>query len=160
MLDIITNKMSPPPPCEYINYLEEAKVITDRSFIILSRYPLGKGLAANQVGITKAICIANIFRPIWLANSPFVYCKILEKFIFQEVTAMKKKGTNERITMYENEELELTEIVILFQELIDTGFVWKLQGHYGHIAGELIEAGLCNMYPVCEDDIPIPVELH
>jgi hypothetical protein len=78
----------------------------------------------------------------------------------QEGIIMKKKGIHERIIMYENGELKLTEIVILFQELIDSGFAWKLQGHYGHIAGELIEAGLCNMYPVSEDDIPIPVELH
>jgi len=86
--------------------------------------------------------------------------KLNTAIILYEVCWMEKKGLHERIIMYENGELELSEIVVLFQELIDSGFAWKLQGHFGHAAGELIEAGLCNMYPVTEEDIPIPVELH
>ena len=48
------------------------------------------------------------------------------------------------IIKYENNELETEEdIIALFQELIDAGVVWQLQGHYGRTAIALIEAGYC-----------------
>jgi len=49
-----------------------------------------------------------------------------------------------KIMLYEDGELNQEEIVILFQELINDGAVWVLQGHYGRIATALIEAGLCH----------------
>ena len=47
------------------------------------------------------------------------------------------------IMAYEDGELSDEEIIKGFQELIDSGIVWKLQGHYGRMATRLIEAGLC-----------------
>jgi len=47
------------------------------------------------------------------------------------------------IIAYENDEMTEEEIVIFFQELIDTGLAWKLQGHYGRTAAGLIEGGYC-----------------
>lgn len=47
------------------------------------------------------------------------------------------------IIEYENGELQDYEIVELFQELIDKGVVWQLQGCYGRTAVRLIEAGYC-----------------
>ena len=44
---------------------------------------------------------------------------------------------------YEQGELEDDEVVELFQELINTGMAWSLQGHYGRTAKALIEAGMC-----------------
>lgn len=49
----------------------------------------------------------------------------------------------ERIIEYENGQLEESEVVELFQDLIDTGLAWTLQGHYGRTAMALVEAGEC-----------------
>jgi hypothetical protein len=40
---------------------------------------------------------------------------------------------------YEAGELDEVETVELFQELIDTGLVWSLQGHYGRTAAALLD---------------------
>ena len=50
---------------------------------------------------------------------------------------------------YEAGELIDEEIVELFQELIDTGLVWSLQGCYGRAAERLIRAKFCTA-GVCE----------
>ena len=47
------------------------------------------------------------------------------------------------IIAFENGELDETETVELFQELIDSGEAWHLQGSYGRTAMALIEAGKC-----------------
>jgi len=49
-----------------------------------------------------------------------------------------------KIINYENGEMTEEEVVNFFQELIDTGLAWKLQGHYGRTATNLIEEGSCN----------------
>lgn len=53
------------------------------------------------------------------------------------------------IIAYENDELDDFQIINLFQELIDNGMAWTLQGHYGRTAKALIEAGHCHP---AEDD--------
>ncbi len=49
-----------------------------------------------------------------------------------------------KIIDYENAELEDTEMIELFQELINNGMAWTLQGHYGRTAAALIEGGHCS----------------
>lgn len=45
------------------------------------------------------------------------------------------------IIAYENGELDEEAVIELFQNLVDTGLVWKLQGHYGRTAVALYKAG-------------------
>ena len=40
---------------------------------------------------------------------------------------------------YENGDLNLTQEILLFAKLVETGRAWKLQGHYGRIAMEMID---------------------
>lgn len=49
-----------------------------------------------------------------------------------------------KIMSYESGDMTEEEIVEFFQELIDSGTVWSLQGHYGRTAKQLIDAGYCH----------------
>jgi hypothetical protein len=46
------------------------------------------------------------------------------------------------IMLYEDGDLSQEEIVILFQYLVDSGMAWQLQGAYGRMATQLIDAGI------------------
>lgn len=48
----------------------------------------------------------------------------------------------DQIIAYEQGDLDDEQTVVLFQELVDSGIVWQLQGHYGRTAAAMIEAGL------------------
>ena len=45
------------------------------------------------------------------------------------------------IVAYEAGKLDHEGICDLFQTLVDTGMAWKLQGHYGRTAQQLIDSG-------------------
>ena len=49
-----------------------------------------------------------------------------------------------KIIAYEKGEMNEEEIISFFQELIDSGVAWQLQGSYGRTATDLIEQGLCH----------------
>jgi hypothetical protein len=49
----------------------------------------------------------------------------------------------DKIIRYELGEMDEQEVVMFFQDLIDSGLAWQLQGHYGRTAERLIDAGLC-----------------
>ena len=55
-----------------------------------------------------------------------------------------KKVSVTKIVQYENGELNDEETVELFQELINTGLAWQLQGHYGRTAVQFLEEGFCS----------------
>ena len=52
------------------------------------------------------------------------------------------KNLVERIVAYEQGELDEQQTIQLFQELVDSGMIMHLQGHYGRFAAQLLEAGL------------------
>ena len=56
---------------------------------------------------------------------------------------MNLNTLTDKIIRYENGEMEYEEFVELFQELINTGLAWELQGRIGRTAVDLIEAGEC-----------------
>lgn len=57
----------------------------------------------------------------------------------------KKFDTVGFIMAFEGGELAEDEIIAGFQQLIDSGVVWQLQGSYGRTAANLIERGYCTL---------------
>jgi hypothetical protein len=49
----------------------------------------------------------------------------------------------DKMIAYEAGELHFDETIEFFQELIDSGLVWHLQGSYGRAARALIDEGWC-----------------
>jgi hypothetical protein len=53
-----------------------------------------------------------------------------------------EKGLVGQIVEYESGEMGQAEMVQFFQEIVNSGMAWELQGSYGRTAMNLIEAGL------------------
>ncbi len=47
----------------------------------------------------------------------------------------------EKISAYEKNALDDSQVVELYQELYETGIVWELQGHYGRRAYLMLKEG-------------------
>ena len=54
------------------------------------------------------------------------------------------KDLNGKIRKYEWGHMKDKELFAFFQELIDTGMINRLQGHYGRVAQNLIDEGVCH----------------
>lgn len=56
----------------------------------------------------------------------------------------KDLSTVDGIMAYENDELDENQVIELFASLLRSGMAWKLQGSYGRMAADLIDAGVLN----------------
>ena len=61
------------------------------------------------------------------------------------VVEIKPEGKQvvDKIIKYESGNMDDKETIEFFQELIDTGMAYTLQGHYGRTATYLLVEGLC-----------------
>lgn len=56
--------------------------------------------------------------------------------------SMSEADLYEAMVAYEDGELDEAGTVRMFQHLVNSGDAWRLNGHYGRTAMDLIEAGL------------------
>ena len=57
---------------------------------------------------------------------------------------MLKSDVVDKIMEYDSGEMNYEETVDFFQELIDSGLAWQLQGSYGRQAVAFINSGECH----------------
>ena len=69
--------------CESVSSVEEGEEIGAQLLKELTESKNGIGLAANQIGINKRVCVVNVKEPIVLIN-PEIVEKSEDKFIFPE----------------------------------------------------------------------------
>jgi hypothetical protein len=60
----------------------------------------------------------------------------------QQAQQSKKPDLVAQIIDYENGGMTEEETISFFQELVNSGLAWQLQGSYGRMAAYLIEKGL------------------
>ena len=51
----------------------------------------------------------------------------------------------DNIIAYEQGELDEEDTIALFQELVNSGLAWQLQGSYGRTAKSMLDAGLITL---------------
>jgi peptide deformylase len=69
--------------CESVSSVEEGEEIGAQLLKELTKSKNGIGLAANQIGINKRVCVVNVKEPLVLIN-PKIVEQSEEKFIFPE----------------------------------------------------------------------------
>ena len=80
---IIKDKEKLKQVCEPCESIEEGEKIGKLLFEHLARSKKGIGLAANQIGINKRVCVINVTQPVLLIN-PKITKRSAEEFIFPE----------------------------------------------------------------------------
>ena len=80
---IITDKQQLKQKCKPCKSVEEGEEIGVKLLNILTNSKTGLGLAANQIGINKRVCVINCKEPVVLIN-PEIVEKSEEMFVFQE----------------------------------------------------------------------------
>tara|TARA_B100000287_G_C20594848_1_gene765716 strand:+ start:117 stop:695 length:579 start_codon:yes stop_codon:yes gene_type:complete len=88
-------------PCEEIKDYDEAEKIASKLLKTLAESKKGIGLAANQIGINKRVCVVNVKEPIVLIN-PKIIERSEETFVFPEGCLSfpnKKVKTNRNVSI-------------------------------------------------------------
>ena len=80
---IITDKEQLKQICKPCESIEEGEEIGAQLLKELTKSNNGIGLAANQIGINKRVCVINIKEPVVLIN-PVIVEKSEEQFVFPE----------------------------------------------------------------------------
>ena len=62
------------------------------------------------------------------------------------------ENLTDKFIQFEEGEMSESEVVSFFQELVNTGLVWNLQGFYGRTAVHLIQEGLITV-PDAEGEV-------
>ena len=62
------------------------------------------------------------------------------------------ENLTDKFIQFEEGEMSESEVVSFFQELVNTGIVWNLQGFYGRTAVHLIQEGLITV-PDAEGEV-------
>lgn len=73
-IDIITDKKIISVPCEKVS-MEEGENIANKLFRVLNIRHDGYGLAANQIGIQKQVCVLNVKKPVYFINPKIIDCE-------------------------------------------------------------------------------------
>jgi|TARA_Y100000310_G_scaffold236736_1_gene239978 peptide deformylase len=69
--------------CEEVSSIEEGEEIGAQLLKVLAESKNGIGLAANQIGINKQVCVVNVKKPIVLIN-PRIVEQSEDTFVFPE----------------------------------------------------------------------------
>ena len=80
---IITEKTKLQTLCESVSSVEEGEEIAANLFNQLTESENGIGLAANQIGINKRVCVINVKEPLYLIN-PSIVNKSSKTFLSRE----------------------------------------------------------------------------
>ena len=80
---IITEEAQLRVLCEEVKTVKEGEEIGAQLLTELSKSENGIGLAANQIGINKRVCVINVKEPIVLIN-PRIVERSAEEFVFPE----------------------------------------------------------------------------
>ncbi len=80
---IITEETKLRLMCEEVKTVKEGEEIGAQLLKELTESENGIGLAANQIGINKRVCVVNVKEPIVLIN-PRIVERSTEEFIFPE----------------------------------------------------------------------------
>ena len=80
---IITEKTKLQNICESVSSIGEGEEIAAKLFNQLTESQNGIGLAANQIGINKRVCVINVKEPLYLIN-PHIVNKSDKTFLSKE----------------------------------------------------------------------------
>jgi len=92
-----------------------------------------------------------LYRRLWIlqGNRGVIFIYPLDKYNYLCYTLVRSKRRLikldfvDKIIAFENGEMSFEDTVKWFQEMINDGSVWTLQGFYGRTAQQLIDEGYC-----------------